>query len=121
MSVCLRFQEAVEQLEILGSRYRNHDYSAISLIPFPDSSLLSPGGDTVKGRDGAEQDNATGLDVPGKAQGAGAVCTTWCLGRTSPSSGTSSEQTNKMYKIGTFLTLRWSSYNGEKLVAAFFF
>lgn len=80
----------------------------MSLIPFPDISFLSPRGDIDKGRNRADQDSTTAFDFQhvsfavscegSQAHSTGPVCTVQFLEEASPSSGTSYEQTNKMYK-----------------------
>lgn len=94
----------------------------MSLIPFPDISFLSPGGDIDKGRNRADQDSTTAFDFQHisfavscegpQSHSTGPVCTVQFLEEANPSSGTSYEQTNKMYKtkILCYTSVRWSSF-----------
>jgi len=69
------------------------------MIPFPDTSLLSPRGDTDKESNRADQDSSTAFDFQQvsfavsceglQPHGMGPVCTVQFLEEANPSSGTS--------------------------------
>lgn len=121
--LCLWFQGGSSTAGNTWSRYRSHDYSQISLIPFPDTSLLSPGGDIDKGRNRADQDSTTAFDFQ---QVSFTVSWEGSRHRTSLYSSVPWRgQSQQWHKLGTdrqdvqnwtFLTLQLSSYNGDKLV-----
>lgn len=61
--VCLSVHEGSSTAGNTWGRHRSHYYSQTSLIPFPDISILSPEGDTDKGRSRPGQHNCFWLST----------------------------------------------------------